>query len=251
MDNLKFYKHQYFLTAGECTPQGEMPLPLVVSRLIEVATEHANIWGVGYANLIEANHAWVLSRVTIEMTDFPRVNEAYTIQTWVEGYNRYYSQRNFEFLDANGNVLGYARTIWLVIDLSAREMMDISNLSYIISNVYDKDCPIEPQSRLRPVDNARVNKHTFQYTETDINRHVNSVRYVELLLNQWDIEHYEKYRVKRFEIAYMKECHGGVTYDVAVNEDDAMDAKLEINHEVEGKTEVNCRARFVFEERKQ
>lgn len=249
MENLKIYKHDYFLTAGECTPQREMPLQLLVSRLIEVATEHANIWGVGYANLIEANQAWVLSRVTIEMINFPRVNEAYTIQTWVEGYNRYYSQRNFEFLDSKGNVLGYARTIWLVIDLTAREMMDISNLGYIISNVYDKECPIEHQSRLRPIDNARVCKHTFQYAETDINRHVNSVRYVELLLNQWDIEHYEKYRVKRFEIAYMKECHGGVTYDVAVNEDEVKDAKIEINHEVDGKLEVNCRARFVFEER--
>ena len=250
MENLKFYKHKFFLTAGECTPQKEMPLPLLVSRLIEVATEHANIWGVGYANLIEDNQAWVLSRVTIEMTDFPRVNEHYTIQTWVEGYTRFYSQRNFEFLDEQGNVLGYARTIWLVIDSSAREMMDISKFSYIISNIYDKECPIEPQSRLRPVDNARINKHTFQYAETDINRHVNSVRYVELLLNQWDIDHYEKNRVKRFEIAYMKECHGGVSYDVAVNEEDAMDTKLEINHDVDGKLEVNCRARIVFEERK-
>lgn len=249
MENLKFYKHEFFLTAGECNPQKEMPLPLLVSRLIEVATEHANIWGIGYAKLVEDNQAWVLSRVTVEMNDYPHVNEAYTINTWVEGYNRYFSQRNFEILDARGNVLGYARTIWLVIDLSAREMMDISNLSYVISNIYDKDCPIEPQSRLRAVDNARVVKHTFQYAETDINKHVNSVRYVELLLNQWQMEHYEKMRIKRFEIAYMKECLGGVTYDVAVNEDEACDAKLEISHLVEGKPEVNCRARIVFEER--
>lgn len=253
MGDLKFYKHEFFLTAGECTPQKEMPLPLLVSRLIEVATEHANIWGVGYANIIEDNQAWVLSRVTIEMEDFPRVNEHYTIQTWVEGYTRFYSQRNFEFLDEHGKVLGYARTIWLVIDLSAREMMDISKFSYIISNIYDKECPIEPQSRLRTVehDNARVAKHTFQYSETDINRHVNSVRYVEQLLNQWSIEHYERNRVKRFEIAYMKECLGGLTYDIAVNEEDVTDAKLEISHMVDGKQEVNCRARFIFEERKQ
>ena len=249
MDQLKYYTHEYFLTAGECTPQKEMPLPLLVSRLIEVATEHANIWGVGYANMIESNQAWVLSRVTTEMKAYPMVNEKYTIRTWVEGYNRYFSQRNFEIVDADGNTLGFARTIWLVIDLKEREMVDISSLSYIISNVYEKECPIEPQSRLRNVDNARMSQYTFQYTDTDINCHVNSVRYVELLLNQWNIEHYEHNRVKRFEIAYMKECLGGNTYNVALNEDDPKDAKLEINRDVDGKQEANCRARFVFEER--
>ena len=53
------------------------------------------------------------------------------------------------------------------------------------------------------------------------------------------------------EIAYMKECLGGLTYDIAVNEEDVTDAKLEISHMVDGKQEVNCRARFIFEERKQ
>lgn len=249
MENLKFYKHDFFLTAGECTPQKEMPLPLLVSRLIEVATEHANIWGVGYAKLVEDNQAWVLSRVTVEMQDYPHVNEPYTIQTWVEGYNRYFSQRNFEILNSKGETLGYARTIWLVIDSIAREMVDISKLSYVISNVYDKECPIEPQSRLRAVDNARKSVNTFRYTDTDINRHVNSVRYVELLLNQWQMEHYELNRVKRFEIAYMKECLGGVPYCVAVNEDVPDDVKLEILHEIDGKPEINCRARIVFEKR--
>lgn len=249
MENLKFYKHDFFLTAGECTPQKEMPLPLLVSRLIEVATEHANIWGVGYAKLIEDNQTWVLSRVTIEMTDYPHVNESYTIQTWVEGYNRFFSQRNFEILNCKGETIGFARTIWLVIDMASREMVDISSLSYVISNIYDKECPIEPQSRLRAVDNARVSKHTFQYAETDINCHVNSVRYVELLLNQWNLEHYDKYRTKRFEIAFVKECLGGVTYDVAVNEEMPLDSKLEISRETDGKLEANCRARFVWEER--
>lgn len=251
MENLKYYSHEYFLTAGECNPQKEMPLPLLVSRLIEVATEHANIWGVGYAKLIEDNQAWVLSRVTIEMTDYPHVNEAYAINTWVEGYNRYFSQRNFEIVDNRGKVLGYARTIWLVIDMATRTMVDISNLSYVISNIYDKECPIEPQSRMKAIDVvSRVEKHTFQYAETDINRHVNSVRYVELLLNQWSMEHYEFNRVKRFEIAYVKECLGGTEYDVEVNETNTQDVMVEISNESDGMKESNCRARFVFERRK-
>ena len=43
----------------------------------------------------------------------------------------------------------------------------------------------------------------------------------------------------------------GLGMIVAVNEEDVTDAKLEISHMVDGKQEVNCRARFIFEERKQ
>jgi len=82
---MKEFSQSYYLAAGECNPQGEMPLTLLMTRIIEVATGHANLWGVGYERLIADNHVWVLSRVTIELTAYPRVNEHYTLTTWIEG----------------------------------------------------------------------------------------------------------------------------------------------------------------------
>ena len=144
--NLKEYKQSFYLSAGECNPQAEMPLTLLMNRIIEVATNHANSWGVGYARLIEDGQGWVLSRVTIEMERYPRVDEWYSLTTWIEDYNRHFSQRNMEIADNDGNVIGYARTIWVVINLNTRESVDISKLSYIAANVTEHPCPIEPQS---------------------------------------------------------------------------------------------------------
>ena len=62
------------MTAAECNPEKEMPLSLVMTKIIEVATLHANSWGVGYADMIRNNEGWVLSRVTIEMLRYPKVN---------------------------------------------------------------------------------------------------------------------------------------------------------------------------------
>ena len=39
-----------------------------------------------------------------------------------------------------------------------------------------------------------------------MNRHVNSSRYIELLLNQWDLDFHDRNRLTRFEIAYMHEA---------------------------------------------
>ena len=138
--NKKEFFKDYYLAAGECNPQGEMPLTLLMSRIIEVATFHANSWGVGYARLIQDNHVWVLSRVTIEVDSFPKVNENYRLTTWIEDYNRHFSQRNMRLDDGQGHTLGYVRTIWMVIDLNSRASVDISQLGYIRENASCRPC---------------------------------------------------------------------------------------------------------------
>ena len=145
-DKKVFYK-DYYLAAGECNPQGEMPLTLLMTRIIEVATFHANSWGAGYARLIQDNQVWVLSRVTIEMKEYPKVDTNYRLTTWIEDYNRHFSQRNMRIDDENGNALGFVRTIWMVIDMNTRASVDISQLGYISDKVSDLPCPIEPISK--------------------------------------------------------------------------------------------------------
>ena len=81
------------LTAGESDAEGRMPLTLLTERLIENATEHANALGIGYADLLPLGIGWVLSRVSVEMTSWPAINEAYTVTTWIESYNRRFSER--------------------------------------------------------------------------------------------------------------------------------------------------------------
>lgn len=245
---LKEFTKEYFLTAGECNPELEMPLPLLMNRLIDIATLHANSWGVGYAKLIEENQAWVLSRVTIEMKRYPRVNEAYSITTWIEDYNRHFSQRNMEIKGEDGTTLGYARTIWLVINLATRESVDISRLGYIRENVTSRDCPIAPQGRIKMDEVTMSRDYTFNYTDCDLNRHVNTVRYLELLLNQFDLEHYDAHMVRRMEIAFVKETRYGETVTVKTDGHDPQNCVLSVDDN-EGVS--HCRGRLVFIPRNQ
>ena len=244
---LKEFTQQYQLTAGECNPELEMPLPLLMTRIIEIATLHANSWGVGYAKLIEENQAWVLSRVTIEMTRYPRVNEMYSVSTWIEDYNRHFSLRNMEFKAADGSTLGYARTVWVVINLVTRESVDISSLSYIRENISERQCPIAAQSRLRLQQETRSVEHTFGYVECDLNRHVNTIRYLELMLNQFDLETYDTCQVQRMEIAFMKETRYGETVMVKVDGSNPQNCVLSID---DSTGVSHCRGRLVFEPRK-
>ena len=100
-----------------------------------------------------------------------------------------------------------------MIDTESRQPTDI----YDIDNgaidkwiVKDKPCPIDKGGRVKMSDDAEfVRTIDTYYNDVDINGHINSVKYIEHILNLWPIEWYRKYQVKRFEIAYVAESHCG------------------------------------------
>ena len=132
------FSRQFYLLPGECNSEQEMPLWLLVNRIIEVATLHADSLGIGYRRLSRDNQAWVLSRMAIEMERYPKAGENYTLATWIESFNRHFSERNIEILDGDGTAIGYARTIWSVIDTNARTSCDISALASMADHKAEK-----------------------------------------------------------------------------------------------------------------
>ena len=133
----------YHLTAGQTDIFGQMPLTLVASRAIEMATEHANLLGIGYSDLATHGMAWVLARMTIDMLRFPGINEFYTISTWIESYNRFFSDRCFLITDSKGEPLGHIRSVWVAIDIRKRSMADLTAIESSLFPVAARECPVE------------------------------------------------------------------------------------------------------------
>lgn len=239
------YSKTYTVEPAEGNGQQELPLTLLAKRILEVATLHAESWGVGYSTLIKNRQVWVLSRLTVEMYRYPLINEHYTLQTWIEGYNKHFSSRNFAILGEDGSPCGYARTIWVVIDLDSRTSVDISQFEYIAENISDKACPIEKQSRVRDVHDENAVIYPVTYNDIDLNRHVNSVKYIEHELDPFPFERYDKQRIRRFEISYANEARYGSTLQLLKEEEAPDHFTLEIRDD----QTVYCKGRIIFENR--
>ena len=50
--------------------------------------------------------------------------------------------------------------------------------------------------------------HTY-YNDVDVNGHINSVKYIEHVLDLFDLDYYKTHFLQRFEIAYVAESHQG------------------------------------------
>lgn len=214
----EIYSREFYLAAGDGTPEQMLPVGRAVARCIEVATDHANMLGAGYEHLRPLGLSWVLSRIVLEMTDYPKVNETYTVETWVDSVNRAFSDRFFRIIDCRGNVCGYSRSTWVTIDIEKRTLGDLSSLTTLGDAITTgPECPIRPCGRHRPVsETADVTSHTFRYSDIDSNRHVNTVRYVELLLDRWPLAFHDANRVGRLEVSFMRECICGELAELAL-----------------------------------
>lgn len=214
------HKHTYHLTAGECDATGHMPVPLIAERVIEVSTEHANILGIGYSKLITLGIGWVLSRLSIEMYSYPGINDKYSFTTWIESINRHFSERNLVMHDGQGRVIGHMRTVWVAIDINARTMADLSKISDEPLPIGCLHCPIDKHPRLTvPAQGCQEFAYTFRYCDLDFNRHVNTVRYIDLILNRWPLSHYDANMLRRLDVTFSHECYFGDTVVVRVEQD--------------------------------
>lgn len=207
----------YQLTAGECNAQSRLPLTLLVERLIEVATYHADELGIGYSLMYSHGLAWVLSRLTLEMKAYPGIDTDYAVATWIETLNPRFSERNFQIIDCRGEAIGYARSTWMGINLhEGRHGADIARL---LHDGFPTDparvCPIEPMKRIPTVpDPCEDFLIKYQYCDLDFNRHVNTVRHIETLINTHDLDWYDHHEPSRLEITFRLEGFFGHTAHV-------------------------------------
>lgn len=239
------YGKTYYLAAGEGTPERQLPVGLLFARCIEVATDHANSLGVGFENLMAHGQSWVLSRMVVEMTSYPKVNENYTVETWVDSFNRASSDRFFRILDARGEICGYARSTWVAIDMERRTLADISRFDSLRDAITtSRECPITPCGRHRPLgdDGHAAACHTFEYSDLDSNRHVNTVRYIEMLMNCWTPKFHAEFPLQRLEVSFMRECVYGEEATLSITLRSLLETEAELT--VNGERRVHFAATF-------
>ena len=187
------------------------------NHLLNAADFHSTDRGFGMKYLMTIQRSWVLSRLAIEMDEMPSQYTKFNVETWVEGAMRYFTNRNFRVVaeDEQGQerVYGYGRSVWAMIDTATRQPTDILAIHDGAINQWietEKACPIEKGGRVKMSDNATfVRTIETHYNDVDINGHINSVKYIEHVLDLWPIEWYQEHQLKRFEIAYVAEAHEG------------------------------------------
>ena len=225
---------------------GHLTIGVLGNHLLNVAGFHSHDRGFGIDRLNKEHYTWVLSRLALEMYDLPMQYESFTIETWVENVYRLFTDRNFAVLNKEGKAIAYARSVWAMIDTETRKPVDLMAIhdGDIAGYICDKDCPIDKPSRIKVNSKEPVAILPVKYSDMDINGHVNSIRYIEHILDLFPIDAFKEKRVRRFEMAYVAETMATDTmaYYMDKVDDDNFDIEVKKNQ-----TDVVCRSKVIFD----
>lgn len=187
-------------------------VPALTNAILNVAGIDAQTKGFGVDALRADNVSWVLSRMALEFDSRPEEFSEYTVTTWISDYNRLVSTRNFTLNDAEGHEFGRAVTQWCLFDLTERRALDLTARGDLYASaVVDAPSPAERPRRLRPVAPVTVSEHRVVYSDIDFNRHVNTLRYLDMMFDTLPIESFVEDRPLRIDVHFLSECRYGQT----------------------------------------
>ncbi|MFI3289571.1 MAG: 5-formyltetrahydrofolate cyclo-ligase [Rikenellaceae bacterium] len=178
------------------TPQ----LSEVIVRVIDSASSAANTLGCGVERLISMGLTWVLSRFSIDIYKMPSSIENMIIETWIEDCKRIATTRNFIITDQNGERLALATSQWCMIDIKARRPVDLTTPDIDYTRyIQPRNIDIERPRKIPQLDSfdgeVSTSYHTANRLDIDINNHVNTMRYIEMMLSMVEKKEYSNLRV--------------------------------------------------------
>ena len=196
---------------------GRMAWNVVGKRILRAAAQHAEDRGFERLCINGRTYLWVLSRMVIEMDRMPQTGDDGSITTWLRAAYRFFTDRCFEISDTDGNVYGRVLTIWALIDAESREAVDLKEVLGDKLDAYvdaERPLDVERGARIRPNDMQPQAERQVYYSDLDKNGHLNSIRYIDYVLDTFPKWVFEQSCPRRIEISYSRESHYGETVEI-------------------------------------
>lgn len=203
-------KRTFRLHSWEVDQKGIARPDILFSFLLDSAWAHANNSEFSYDALREEGQLWVLSRFLAVIDKLPKWDDEITVETWSKGTDKLFGLRDFTVYSGTGEKVVSATSAWLVIDRKTSRIQRI--------NLEDSNFPVQLdrhaiETKLGKIEEREANKtdfeHVVRYTDIDVNKHVNSSRYVAWILDSFPKPVLEEKSLKSLEINFLAEAQLG------------------------------------------
>ncbi|PWA60268.1 acyl-ACP thioesterase, HotDog domain protein [Artemisia annua] len=191
----------------------------ILNLLQETALNHvwmSGLLGDGFGathGMIKNNLIWVVSRMQVQVDQYPIWGEILEIDTWVGASGKNGMRRDWEIRShTSGIVFARATSTWVMMNQKTRRLSKMPDevrgeISpwFIEKQAIKEDCP-EKIDKLD--DNAKFVNSGLQpkRNDLDMNKHVNNVKYVGWMLELIPEECLENYQLSEMILEYRKEC---------------------------------------------
>lgn len=202
----KTYQEEFVLRTCDCDFMGAWRPSAIMQTMQELAGIHSELLGCGRNALIEKNVVWVLSRCEIHMDRYPKIGDRITAETFPTVNRRWFFPRYYFFRDERGDSLGYAATLWVLMDLNDRRMLPPGDVALLMPDNADLPLPMGLPATVDTVNGEEnVMRRVPMYFDLDVNQHVNNTRYADWACDALGVDVMRKYCLETLLVNYSAE----------------------------------------------
>jgi medium-chain acyl-[acyl-carrier-protein] hydrolase len=235
---LRYFEMNEFGTASPTT---------ILTLLEETAADHCHSINYSLYQLEEQNIGWVLISGVMQMERYPRYKEKITIRTWLSQYSTIRGYRENIIYDEQNNIIGRARGLWVFFDIDKRRPVQIFDdimKKWSFCNVESIDHNIS--KKIKAVDNADYqSKFKVNRYDTDMNKHVNNIRYLQWVMESVPEEIVDNYYLYSIDGRFIAEAHYGQTV-ISLIKNDTKDKSFIHSIKIEGVAKVCATAKSTW-----
>lgn len=178
----------------------------------EVAGSHAYHRGVSILHLQQEEKTWVVTRTNMKILRYAHWPNTIHVETWPQQPWKLYYPRVCRAQDTDGNMLFESLSHWVVMDTQKNRPMKPQTISkrfdHVPENIY-KDPNLGRRANFETDSFEHILFHTPKvlYSDTDFNRHVNNVIYLEWMLESLPFSFRDSYHITEVDISYRAQTY--------------------------------------------
>ena len=201
----KSYTDTFELRSLACDMQGRWKPGAILETMQEIAGDHCARLGLPRPVMDGLGIAWVLSRVRVQLKRQPRMGETISASTWPLPPRHLFYPRVNAFLDGEGNEIGAASSLWLLMDLNTRRVVNSDAVLARLPDNADMPAGIPLGVARALAGEAAESAFMPPYADFDLNGHVNNTKYLDWTVNALGHAVMGDRRLAEFTIGYERE----------------------------------------------
>ena len=224
-------KYSFVIRNTETDVEDTLHLQALFSMLQESASTDAAVYGWGADRMDSLGLCWLLTRISLRMKKMPSWQNTIIVETWSRGPDRLFFLRDFIIWSSEGEQLGVASSMWIVVDKENHRpvrpdaIMEYSKIPSDHRKVFDFTPP-----KLTPFSDAdsgsvHEGESTLvkyaDFSEIDRNKHVNNTRYIAWCVDAFYKDKENLQRISGVDINFLSEIYFGSKIHLFSNSESA------------------------------
>lgn len=204
-------ENEYTVKLSEIGKDNKATNKAILSYLEDIGGMHSNKAGYGVYEIPQTHLSWILLEWKLKVIRRPKYTEKIKVLTWSKGAIKYYSFRDFEVYDEQGNLIVIASSKWVLLDIEKGKIVKITpelNEKYepeLNKAVFEGEANEIFEKIKEPDEYQYETEYTVRRSDIDVNNHMHNLNYIELANEALPEDVYRGASFNEVRITYKKE----------------------------------------------